>query len=230
MKKLIMILVGVALTFALASPAMASLTWNYDYADGDGTSLTSPYPGAIVDTFSGTRPGWTYTGNAVIYTGDVPNKASAPWSVLDGAKDNTPYLAVPELTPNPYVRVDFGGSYNYLGLHWGSMDAYNQIEFLSGASVVGTITGDQVWIGSGPAGGQAIPNTNQYVNFISTLAFDAIKITSFGPDPILYPGTSAPYAFELDNLAVAIIPAPGAILLGGIGVALVGWLKRRRTL
>ena len=44
-----------------------------------------------------------------------------------------------------------------------------------------------------------------------------------------------PKYYRIDNLAFVpepstVVPVPGAVLLGGIGVSLVGWMKRRKSL
>ena len=55
-------------------------------------------------------------------------------------------------------------------------------------------------------------------------------IYALGDPTIPIPTAGGSDSWTLDNLQIQFIPAPGAILLGGIGVSLVGWLRGRRTL
>jgi hypothetical protein len=121
--------------------------------------------------------------------------------------------ATPNITGDPAVSLTNlvynldgpGGDDNWIKLSYG-------------------LNGDQPPGGSGQGDMLAyIPDSlfigaNQYVYLYSVFGATAGWECNDGPE-------------EWAHLeGTPVIPAPGAILLGGIGVCLVGWLRRRRTL
>jgi hypothetical protein len=194
-------------------------------ADGTGAERSSVagvttidfngYTGGI-HALPGTLGGAHYTatagGGGNIVTGSLPGLAAAP-----SLTNTSAYLAVPSTSqPDAWgtVAIDFAGSeFNYFGMFWGSIDAYNTISFYDGSTLL--------WAGSGasiadPANGcQTCPGTNRFVNFsFGEDRFDKIVLSSSGR------------AFETDNHAFGTVPEPGVLALLGIG--LIGFAAGRR--
>lgn len=181
MKKYSIILSFIML-LAVAASASA-ITYNDNYVVGND-GYTSPYAGAIVETFGENgliQTGWTITGNYDIVL-STSTSASAPWwtdpiEKPAGARDTSYYLTVP-FNVNQFPQsatIMFGGNpYNYLGLWWGSMDTYNTLELLGlNGDVIATYTGGTWSVGNG---NQVSSTTNMYRNLYDMPNFYGVKL------------------------------------------------------
>ncbi len=67
------------------------------------------------------------------------------------------------------------------------------------------------------------------INFASAITYDFLGFPA-GFQYDVYHQDNGLFFKAINTNKIGVIPAPGAIILGGIGAGLVGWLRRRRTL
>ena len=231
MKKLL--LVGSVLSLAFAGAANATLIATVSptgAAAGQTYATFNSLPlGAAggVTTISGVTV--AFANNASVVTGSSANRYAAP--VFSGGNglafgdangvDTTNYIQVGTSVPNGSATLSFGASEQYLGLLWGSVDAYNTLTFYSGTggtgSVVGTLTGSNL-PSSGVNGNQTASGT-VYVNINSSTAFQSIV------------ATSSTNAFEFDDVAFGPnqIPEPLSLAILGSGLIGIAGFRRRSS-
>lgn len=156
-------------------------------------------------------------GDFALVSGSVSGHHAAPPN--SGPEANTSvYLTVPNGFSSGMASLSLPLTSGYFGLYWGSIDGYNTLSFLLGATEVFSYTGTQAaaLAGIDPNGAQA---SATYFNFAGLPQFDTVRMTSTG------------YAFETDNHAflapgITQVPTPATAALLGLGILGIALTRR----
>jgi len=169
------------------------------------------------------------TANAVINFSEFPlgtvisNQYAPQGVIFSAATYNLPVIDNDFAMPGtPILRPD-GGPTTYQGDFW--------MQFTTPVLDVDFDSGYWDTIGAGVIGVYD-PSAVLLASYSNTLiGVEHISISGLGQiGNIYFNSVNDGNGGDIDNLDFTPIPAPGAILLGSLGVGLVSWLRRRRTL
>lgn len=218
MKKHFAICAVTIMLLIVAWPKMLSAGF-VDFDDATHMEVINNRYAAMGITFSG-----LLGGDVIAYTYAEGFPGHSPVS--------DPHMAYAEYTmQSPYegIRIDFSIPVDYLSLYGcdygGSPTTDIEIATLqayaSDGTLLGSITAEAV------RSTRELPEADMPIDvaFLSLSGLGNIAYAEF-----TYTNTLGFFGIDDVDFGVAVIPAPGAIVLGGIGLGLVGYLRRRGAL
>ena len=133
----------------------------------------------------------SFAGDGQVVQGALSGRYAAPYlsngnGALFGDATNGPDATHYLSTGTGSVTLMLPGLEGYIGMLWGSVDGYNSLKLYDGATLVGSLTGNDV---TANANGNQGVNGTYYVNIVSDQGFDRVV------------ASSSSYAFEFDNVA-----------------------------
>jgi len=222
MKKLIIVSMSLALLVCFNNTAQAIPTFSQWEDVGNQDPLWTPM---MVHELGVNPPGAApFPQNEQITAYYYPDVAYTPCS----QNPDNPNL------PNPLVGIT-----NLTNISWTSV--WYVADFYSGA--IPPMANDDGWIN----GGRAFKIDSYGLNtplVFESIAFDGIfepgetwefviqdYFNMYGLAPTAFSSVGVPsFPDQLSSASIVAIPAPGAFLLGGFGVGLVGWMRRRKAI
>jgi VCBS repeat-containing protein len=138
----------------------------------NGSGFGDFYSAALNATFSG-------SGHAGVVNGTAANSV-APFIGPLPHSDPTNYLSI---GAHSSETITFASLNNAFGLYWGSADAFNEIDFYNGSTLVGSVSGAPFDNNGGAF------SSNRYVEFLNLTPFNKVVLSSGGN------------SFELDNIS-----------------------------
>jgi len=144
--------------------------------------------------------------------GSIVSGSSSQYTSPQGILDS--YLTVSRSS----VTLSLDDTYDYFGLYWGTVDAFNHLSFYLGEVLVDSFAGNELSPLMTDGNRTSWPPT-RFVNFSFTDGdrFDRVVLNSTG------------VAFESDNHAFAktvSVPEPGTLALLGVGLLGIGFRRR----
>lgn len=197
----------------LAAAAVAALPATANAA----IVLASVTPGTV--PYSGPTPTYDFESAAPRTGGLVTNTSVSGVSAQPYGSTGFFWTVGPTDGSPGVLNLASFGDINNISFIWGSVDAYNLLEFLDGSgNVLASFTGSDIF---NPANGnQTDPNLNPVVRFNLTggdvTAFTRLRLSS----------TSN--AFETDNFTINAVPEPATWAMMLLGFGAIGFGLRRR--